>query len=111
MAKQGWKEGSGLGLSEEGILKPLRVQLEKRKKKSDAEGGGFVGPGGKGKILGGRKNNAAEQLHNVMSDVIVIEGVAGNTGVEDDVYSQLIQDLGEEMTERVSSSSGAHAQA
>lgn len=36
MSKYGWAKGQGLGAEGSGILQPIRVQVEKRKKKSDA---------------------------------------------------------------------------
>ncbi|KAI4113197.1 MAG: hypothetical protein LQ345_005772 [Seirophora villosa] len=38
MSRYGWTEGSGLGAGGTGIINPLRVQVEKQKKKPDAEG-------------------------------------------------------------------------
>ena len=55
MSKYGWSKGSGLGAQESGILDPLRVKVDKQKKRPNSEGGGFVGPGGMGKIIGGQR--------------------------------------------------------
>ncbi|CRK39908.1 hypothetical protein BN1708_020663, partial [Verticillium longisporum] len=57
MSKYGWTKGSGLGADESGIINPLRVQVEKRKKKSDAEGGGWRDPANKAKIIGGQRRD------------------------------------------------------
>ncbi|KAK1770891.1 hypothetical protein QBC33DRAFT_526078, partial [Phialemonium atrogriseum] len=45
MSKYGWTRGSGLGAGEAGITSALRVQVEKRRRRPDAEGGGFAEPG------------------------------------------------------------------
>ena len=78
MSKYGWTKGSGLGASGSGILNPLRVQVEKQKKKPDAEGGGFVGPGGRGKIIGGKKkggDGSDEGKFGAMSEVVILRGM------------------------------------
>lgn len=53
MSKYGWAKGSGLGASSTGIINPLQVKVDKRRKKADADGGGWAEPGGKGTIIGG----------------------------------------------------------
>lgn len=110
MSKYGWTKGSGLGASGSGIVNPLRVQIEKQKKKPDSEGGGFVGPGGRGKIIGGKKkggtSEADEGKFGVMSEVIILEGmVAGmdlNAELEGTGDGGLMQEIGEECGEKVS---------
>lgn len=105
MSKYGWSKGSGLGASGSGIVNPLRVQVEKQKKKPDSEGGGFVGPGGRGKIIGGKKKGgpdaeAEDGKFGVMSEVVVLRGMVD--GMDLDVEMEgagdggLIQEIGEE---------------
>ncbi len=103
MAKYGWTKGTGLGASGTGIINPLRVQLEKRKQKSDAEGGGFVGPGGKGKIVGGKKKPGTEEegKFGAMSDVVVTYGMVDGMDLDAEIAAGLIQEIGEECNERV----------
>ncbi|KAF2431800.1 hypothetical protein EJ08DRAFT_677993 [Tothia fuscella] len=60
MKKYGWSKGQGLGSEGTGIVTALAVKVEKRKKKSDAQGGGFVGPSGMGKIVGGKKKKGQD---------------------------------------------------
>lgn len=59
MAKYGWTKGSGLGADEGGITSALRVQMERRRRRADAEGGGWAEPGGKGRIIGGKQADAS----------------------------------------------------
>jgi splicing factor 45 len=109
MSKYGWSKGKGLGADGSGIVNPLRVQIEKRKKKSDAEGGGFRDPGGRGKIIGGKKNVPEKDTDSgkfgPMSEVIVLKGMVDNmdldTELEGDVDGGLMQEIGDECGEKV----------
>jgi splicing factor 45 len=109
MSKYGWSKGKGLGADGSGIVNPLRVQIEKRKKKSDAEGGGFRDPGGRGKIIGGKKNPSEKDADSgkfgPMSEVIVLRGMVDNmdldTELEGDGDGGLMQEIGDECGEKV----------
>ena len=112
MSKYGWTKGSGLGASGTGIINPLRVQMEKQKKKPDSEGGGFVGPGGRGKILGGKKSAARESAEvgkfGTMSEVIVLYGMVDgmdlNAEMDQAGDGGLMQEIGDECSNKVSAS-------
>ena len=104
MSKYGWTKGSGLGANSSGIVNPLRVQVEKQKKKPDSEGGGFVGPGGMGKIIGGKKKGGKteEGKFGAMSEVIVLHGMIDGMNLEEELASgDLMQEIGEECGEKV----------
>ena len=107
MSKYGWTKGSGLGASGSGIVNPLRVQVEKQKKKPDSEGGGFVGPGGRGKIIGGKKRagNDAEAeggKFGVMSEVVVLRGMVDGMDLDAELDDGgLMQEIGEECGDKV----------
>jgi splicing factor 45 len=108
MSKYGWSKGSGLGADGSGIVNPLRVQIEKRKKKSDAEGGGFRDPGGRGKIIGGKKNVPKESeagKFGPMSEVIVLRGMVDGMDLDEEVEGSgdggLMQEIGDECDEKV----------
>lgn len=110
MSKYGWTKGSGLGADSSGIVNPLRVQVEKQKKKPDAEGGGFVGPGGMGKIIGGKKkggkgDGTEEGKFGAMSEVIILKGMIDGLDLDEELASgNLMQEIGEECGEKVSRS-------
>lgn len=110
MSKYGWTKGSGLGASGSGIVNPLRVQVEKQKKKPDSEGGGFVGPGARGKILGGKKKGGTAEADGgkfgIMSEVVILDGMVNgmdlNAEMEGTGDGGLMQEIGEECGEKVS---------
>ena len=111
MSKYGWTKGSGLGANSSGIVNPLRVQVEKQKKKPDSEGGGFVGPGGMGKIIGGKKkggtgDGSEEGKFGAMSEVIVLKGMIDGMDLDEELASgDLMQEIGEECGEKVNTQS------
>jgi splicing factor 45 len=111
MAKMGWTKGAGLGASESGMLAPLRVQMDKRKKKSDAEGGGFRGVQ-TAKIIGsksgkGKKKEGEEDKEEVeeqgISEVVMLRGMVDGMDVRKEVENGLGQEIGEECGEKVCS--------
>ena len=110
MSKHGWSKGSGLGASGSGITAPLQVQVEKQKKRPDSEGGGFVGPGGMGKIVGGKRTarDTQEGKFGPMSEVIMLEGMLNGMDLDLEMEAQnggLIQEIGEECGNKVGKSS------
>ncbi|KAI0386603.1 hypothetical protein F5Y04DRAFT_67027 [Hypomontagnella monticulosa] len=106
MAKYGWSKGQGLGAEASGILQPLRVQVEKRKKKSDAEGGGWAEPGGRGRIIGSKTGGPSQPDSNSgtsgskfgsMSNVVVLRNMLeGMEDLQAEMESGLGQEIGEE---------------
>ncbi|KAM7207595.1 hypothetical protein V8F20_002073 [Naviculisporaceae sp. PSN 640] len=110
MSKYGWTKGSGLGADESGITSALRVKIEKRRKRPDAEGGGFAEPGGRGKIIGGapakKKDGESSSgsggggKFGKMSVVIALDNMLSNmteADLEADIESgDLKQDIGQE---------------
>ncbi|EAW10147.1 putative G-patch DNA repair protein (Drt111) [Aspergillus clavatus NRRL 1] len=105
LAKYGWTKGSGLGATGSGIVKPLQVKVEKQKKRPDSEGGGFVTPAGRGKIIGGtRKTEEEEGKFGRMSEVIVLKGMLDgmdlDAELEGDQDGGLMQEIGEECSEK-----------
>lgn len=111
MSKYGWSKGSGLGASGSGIVNPLRVKVEKQKKKPDSEGGGFVGPGGRGKIIGGKKKSdrdaeAEDGKFGVMSEVVVLRGMVDGIDLDAEMEGAgdggIMQEIGEECGDKVS---------
>jgi splicing factor 45 len=102
MSKYGWTKGSALGANESGLLNPLRVQVEKRRKKADADGGGWAEPGGKGKIIGGKRKDEAGGKFGTMSEVIVLQNMLENMpDLEAEIADGLGQEIGGECGEKV----------
>ncbi|KAK3358907.1 hypothetical protein B0T25DRAFT_628464 [Lasiosphaeria hispida] len=112
MAKYGWTRGSGLGADESGMTSALRVQMEKRRKRPDAEGGGFAEPGGRGRIIagktkhtskdavgggGGEEDGSTEGKFGRTSPVIVLQNMLeGMADLEAEIELGLLQEIGEE---------------
>ncbi|KAK1247357.1 hypothetical protein MKX07_002266 [Trichoderma sp. CBMAI-0711] len=105
MTKYGWTKGTALGANESGILNPLRVQVEKRRKRADADGGGWAEPANKAKIIGGNsssrhKNNDASKF-GPMSEVIVLRHMLDNMpDLEAEIEDGLGQEIGGECGEK-----------
>lgn len=109
MSKYGWTRGTGLGADESGIVNPLQVQVEKRRKKADADGGGWAEPGGKGKIIGGKRKEESSKF-GAMSEVIVLQDMLENiTDLQAEIADGLAQEIGEECGEKVRLHSRGHA--
>lgn len=110
MSKYGWTKGTGLGKDESGIINPLHVQVLKRKKKPDSEGGGFADPKGLGKIVGGQKKKGTETASSKfgeMSEVVVLRGMVDGMDLDAEVGDgDLMQEIGDECAEKVSDASG-----
>ncbi|GIZ44427.1 hypothetical protein CKM354_000762500 [Cercospora kikuchii] len=110
MKKLGWEKGQGLGASGDGITTALQMQAQKRKKKSDAQGGGFATPAAMGKIVGGKKakpkpgegsnQGPASELGD-MSPVVKLSGMLENMDVDHEIAeNNLMQEIGDEMGEQ-----------
>ncbi|ERF75458.1 hypothetical protein EPUS_06990 [Endocarpon pusillum Z07020] len=107
MSKYGWSQGSGLGAQGTGIINPLYAKADKRKKKSDAEGGGFVTPTATGKIMGGQKSKAGQQeaegRFGAMSEVIKLEGMLKGMDLGEELGREeggIMQEIGEECSDK-----------
>ncbi|KAF3004601.1 hypothetical protein E8E14_007343 [Neopestalotiopsis sp. 37M] len=106
MSKYGWSKGQGLGAEGTGILAPLSVKVEKRKKN---ENGGWAEPGGRGKIIQPKantnSNNATSSTPSSadeggkfgpMSNVIVLRHMLDNI---EDAQQEMEDGLGQEIGE------------
>ncbi|KAL4927209.1 putative G-patch DNA repair protein (Drt111) [Aspergillus undulatus] len=104
LSKYGWTKGSGLGATGSGIAKPLQVQVEKRRKRPDSEGGGFVTPAGRGKIIGGARKQEDAGKFGPMSDVIILRGMLDGMDVDAELAGTdgggLMQEIGDECSDK-----------
>ncbi|EXJ85952.1 hypothetical protein A1O1_06321 [Capronia coronata CBS 617.96] len=107
MSKYGWSKGQGLGAQGSGIINPLYAKVDKRKKKSDADGGGYATPIGTGKILGGNKSKVAQEEEEgkfgAMSEVIRLEGMLNGLDLDEELAQGeggIMQEIGEECGEK-----------
>ncbi len=138
MSKYGWTKGTGLGANNSGIINPLRVQVDKSKKKvtthtgfdPDGDGGGTKSTktsiAGRGKIIGGNKKKAKKGdadenddeeggMFGKMSEVVMLQGMVDNMDLDQEMLGGdgdeggengdgggLMQEIGEECSEKVS---------
>ena len=87
--------------------------MDKRKKRPDAEGGGFATPAPIGKILGGTRSNAAAEeetgKYGAMSEVVRLEHMLKGMDLDeeltraDDGGGGIMQEIGEECGEKYGS--------
>jgi len=95
LEKMGWQKGQGLGAQGTGIINPLQVKLEKRKKLPDSQGGGFSGPAGMGKIIGGKKGGKQEESKfGAESVVIALYNMLDGLNIDEEI-GELTQEIGE----------------
>lgn len=97
LKKYGWEKGQGLGASGDGITTALSVKVDKRKKKSDAEGGGFRSNGARGTIIGGKRGKGAEESA-AMSTVVVCTHMVDGMDLDYEMGPEgnLVEEIGQE---------------
>lgn len=107
MAKYGWAKGQGLGKEGTGVTTALYAKADKRKMKSDAEGGGYVQPAQIGRILGGTKSKSGKEIEQgkfgSMSEVIRLEGMLKGMDLQAEMMREdgnIMQEIGEECSEK-----------
>lgn len=107
LSKYGWSKGQGLGAQGTGIINPLYAKADRRKKKSDAQGGGYATPASTGKILGGTKPKAADEgKFGAMSEVIRLENMLDGMDLDEEIGREeggIMQEIGEECGEKYGS--------
>lgn len=104
MSKYGWTKGSGLGADGSGITTALKVQVEKRKKKPDSEGGGFADPKAIGKIIGGKRKGGKEGQtgkFGEMTETVLLKGMVDGMNLDEELGDGgLMQEIGDECGEK-----------
>lgn len=97
LKKYGWEKGQGLGASGDGIITALSVKVDKRKKKSDAEGGGFRNKGAMGTIIGGKRKKGTEESAGMSTVVVCTHMVDGmDLDLEMGPEGNLVEEIGQE---------------
>lgn len=97
LKKYGWEKGQGLGASGDGITTALSVKVDKRKKKSDAEGGGFRNKGAMGTIIGGKRKKGTEESAGMSTVVVCTHMVDGmDLDFEMGPEGNLVEEIGQE---------------
>ncbi|KAK3055370.1 hypothetical protein LTR09_003924 [Extremus antarcticus] len=106
LKKYGWEKGHGLGASGDGITTAIVAKAEKRKKRSDAQGGGWVAPANMGKIVGGKKrkvensadDDVADARFGPMSSVVKLSSMLDGMDVQHEIEeNNIMQEIGDEM--------------
>ncbi|WPH01082.1 Hypothetical protein R9X50_00391700 [Acrodontium crateriforme] len=106
LKKYGWEKGQGLGAQGNGITTAIIAQAQKRKKRSDADGGGWAAPANMGKIVGGKrrkieKTSDDDGQFGTMSEVIKLEGMLNGLDVDHEIAEgNLMQEIGDEMSNK-----------
>lgn len=105
MSKYGWTAGSGLGASSSGIINPLQVKLEKRRRRPDSEGGGFADPANRAKVIAPKNakpptqdpsasSSPSDSKFGPMSQVIRLANMLHNMP---DLHAEIADGLGQEI--------------
>ncbi|TIA59110.1 hypothetical protein D6C77_05045 [Aureobasidium pullulans] len=100
MEKMGWKKGEGLGREATGITTILRHEATKRKRKGDAEGGGWAQPAAMGRIVGGKKTKTDVPIDEskAFSLVAKFEGMLRDMDIDQAIEEDnLMQRIGEKL--------------
>lgn len=106
MEKYGWQKGKGLGANETGIITPLAMKAEKRKKQPDYKGGKWATPSRMGKITGGKKAKGSDEegKHGKMGPVVVMGNMLVGLDLQQELdEGSIMQEIGEELDKAVSS--------